>query len=68
MNYHATLNYMRIRDRDLYRDFELRVDGDVVAEYTTKNKVFEGINWRSSTPNDGRDQFPAELLEELALG
>jgi hypothetical protein len=59
---------MRIRDRDLLREFDLRINGDIVGEFVTRNKVFEGINWRSSTPAEVRDDFTPEVLEVLALG
>jgi hypothetical protein len=59
---------MRIRDRDLLREFDLRINGDIVGEFVTRNKVFEGINWRSSTPAEVRDQFDPATLERIALG
>ena len=62
----ASLTGMRMRDRDLFRDFNLYLGKEIIGEYVTRNKAFEGINWRASTPAAVRTIAP-ETLEALAL-
>ena len=57
---------MRMRDRNLYRDYNLYLNGNIIGEFTTKDKLFEGVNLRSDAPVEAKKLTVAEF-EELAL-
>lgn len=64
---HANLKYARIRDRKVQRDFDLYLDGDVIAEFMTIDKVFTQVSFRKDVPDATKEAITPELLEALAL-
>jgi len=66
MSFYATLTYAKIREGKIIRTYDLRHNGDVVAEFDTINKSLTEINWRKSASEEVRNLANAKMLEELA--